>query len=271
MAICSRLGIQNFVPRSYIEQVQMMQLTQDFAEITDKARQHFTTGDDGIIDDHVIGASPARRLVFSSLPHRHSTDDSLLALATAQKPHRSITGWPTVSSDPTLSGCNNSPRKMPPAVQRVTPSQLSQELNASTAASPRDIEGIRCGKGSTLVLDHPGPGSSKTQSCASKIRTQSPKPNTNGTRTAFRRQNSTDSGYHRPSWVKDPDFWVPNRAASCDDHLLSVLKNVSDHLDAAVDELRVIGTRVQDSRSLFMGVAMGFFLGVVVTMVSARR
>lgn len=271
MAICSRLGIHNFVPRSYIEQVQMMQLTQDFAEITDKARQHFTTCEDSIIDDHVIGASPARRLMFNSLPHRHSTDDSLLGAAMAQKPQRSITGWTSSAPpDPGLSSSSHSPRKAPSNVQqRTAPSQLSLEINAA-AATQGETEALRSRKSSGNLLDRTGFG--KTPSSSARTRTASPKVAAPNARTAARRQTSIDSLSQRPSWVRDPDFWVPNKAASWDESSeVAMLKALHGCLESAVIDLHVIADKIPASSNVFMSAAAGFAAGVALTLLLVHR
>lgn len=272
MDICSRLGIQNFVPRSYIEQVQMMQLTQDFAEITDKARQHFTTGDDSIIDDHVIGASPARRLMFNSLPHRHSTDDSLLRAAMAQKPQRSIAGWTAPAPPAADPGtASSSPRNVPSMVpQRTAPSQLSLEINASAAASQADPETVRSRMNSGNLPDRTS--IAKGPNSAARTCVASPKPAMASSRTATRRQNSLDSVSQKPSWVKDPDFWVPNKTISgVDSAELAVLQNLNRSLDAAVTELHVIAGRASNNSQLFTSAAAGFAVGAALTLIMLHR
>eukprot|EP00892_Ulva_mutabilis_P001750 jgi/Ulvmu1/11576/UM079_0019.1 len=270
MSICSSLGIQNFMPRSYIEQVQMMKLTQDFAEITDKARQHFTVGDDVIIDDHVIGASPARRLVFNSMPHRHSTDDSLLSATTAQKPHRTITGW-TASApvDSGLGSSNQSPRKGAPAQQRPTASQLSLELNAAAVASPREADLLRSRRSSGNLLDRTGFG--KAPAMPAGVSVGSPQVAASNARSA-RRQHSIDSTAQRPSWVKDPEFWVPNKGPNMERNAeLAVLQKVHCSLEAAVLELHAIASTVQGSNTVMLGAAAGFAAGVALTLLSVWR
>lgn len=271
MNICSRMGIQNFVPRSYIEQVQMMQLTQDFAEITDKARQHFTVGDDVIIDDHVIGASPARKLMFNSMPHRHSTDDSLLGAAMAQKPQRTITGWTSSAPvDAGLTSSSQSPRKGAPAAQpRGPPSQLSLEINAAATASPRAVDGMRSHRSSGNLLDrtllnkHAAPPAGTGAA--------SPKAGTLNARSS-RKQNSIDSVAQRPAWVKDPDFWVPNKGPTVDRHAeLAVLQDLHCTVQAAVDELHAIAVKTHGSSTVLLGTAAGFAAGVALTLLSVWR
>ena len=268
MSICARLGIQNFVPRSYIEQVQMMQLTQDFAEITDKARQHFTVGDDVIIDDHVIGASPARRLMFNSLPHRHSTDDSLLSATMSQKPQRTITGWTaSTTADPGLIVSSHSPQKGTPAAQQRAPaSQLSLEINAAGIASPREVDILRSRRSSGNLLERTGIG--KAASSSARTRAGSPKAGGSNPRSS-RRQNSMDSVVQRPSWVKDPEFWVPNKGPSADQSAeLAVLQNLHSSLEAVVVQLHAIASNTKVHSSVLLGAAAGFAAGVALTYIS---
>lgn len=250
----------------------MMQLTQDFAEITDKARQHFTTGEDSIIDDHVIGASPARRLMFNSLPHRHSTDDSLLGAAITQKPQRSITGWTAPAPpDPALSSSSHSPRKAPSNVQqRTAPSQLSLELNTAAVASQSEAEPLRSHKSSGNLMERTGFG--KTPNSSARTRTASPIAAAPKPRAAARRLNSLDSLSCRPSWVRDPDFWVSNKAASGDESSeLAVLKSLHGCVEAAVTDLHVIADKIPASGNMFLSAAAGFAAGVALTLVLVNR
>lgn len=90
--VADALGVHTFASRSYIELVQLLQLTQEFSTITDKARAHFAVGEDVIIDDHVIGTSPARKLVKrNSSQMRHSADAALCT--SAPEPARQIFGF----------------------------------------------------------------------------------------------------------------------------------------------------------------------------------
>lgn len=75
--VCEQLGITTFVPRSYIEQVQLLQLTDDFAQMTEKARRHFTVVEGSALNEH---ASPPRLLLRTPQPSpsRHSVDGSML-------------------------------------------------------------------------------------------------------------------------------------------------------------------------------------------------
>eukprot|EP00775_Hariotina_reticulata_P011482 gene11482-11626_t len=54
------LGLQNFIPRSYIEQVQLSKLTQDFQTFTDDVRRRFSMSSTGAtqVPDDVYGSSP---------------------------------------------------------------------------------------------------------------------------------------------------------------------------------------------------------------------
>jgi hypothetical protein len=129
--VCEELGVKSFIPRSYIEQVQLLQLTQEFAQITDKARAHFEVGDDVIIDDHLIGCSPARKLnMGGGSLLRHSTDLSLRALS--MQPQRQAFGFPSVNLSGSAPVASDSAlqKPMPPC-----PGSLSRDLHALTMAS----------------------------------------------------------------------------------------------------------------------------------------
>jgi hypothetical protein len=170
MALCRRLGIDSFIPRSYIEQVQILRLTESFAEMTDKARRHFSVGDDVIIDDHVIGSSPARRLNALGPVNalRHSTDHFGAAAAVAaaaarmaSEPLKQALGWPTstaggAGASPAGSaavglGSRSDSRELPdghrasgPAALPSGPSQLSRDMEALS------LEGRRSGSSAAL-------------------------------------------------------------------------------------------------------------------------
>ena len=66
--MCDALGVTTFVPRSYIEQVQLLHLTEEFSTITAKARAHFDVGDDVIIDDHVRPSRSVKLVLAAATP-----------------------------------------------------------------------------------------------------------------------------------------------------------------------------------------------------------
>lgn len=65
LAVAKALKLSDYIPRSYIEQVQLSKLTTDFQQLTDDMRKRFSVDLDGrsVLDEGMYGASPS----FSSL------------------------------------------------------------------------------------------------------------------------------------------------------------------------------------------------------------
>ena len=120
--IADALGVRTFVSRSYIELVQLLRLTQEFANVSDKAREHF----DVIVDDHVIGSSPARKLVWNGAAHlRHSADATLRTVTS--EPQRTLVGFQPSRE----ASAVDSPRALP------TPRDADDDSLLQAAASVR--------------------------------------------------------------------------------------------------------------------------------------
>jgi hypothetical protein len=265
--LCDSLGIHNFIPRSYIEQVQLLRLTQEFATMTEQARKHFDVLDDSlIIDDHVIGASPARKLLHHSAGHlRHSTNSSLHSMCS--EPMRQMMGFKEGGSssidsprgvqrecnDKSLASAVASAARRP--VPRGAISREVQALNLEHGETPEDA--------STGCLPRRGSESRLHDSIPQRAE---PSLSAAG-KSAWHGSQDRDNKKHPV-----PGFgWCPNGKAP---DPVTVAMDLRADLKAVTRELRAVGQVFMTS--LLMGgavtaVAAGFALGVAVSLALFRR
>ena len=247
--ISDTLGISSFLPRSYIEQVQLLQLTQEFATLTDKARQHFDMHDDGvIIDDHVIGASPARKLLHHSTAHlRHSTDSPLRAVTSL--PQRQVVGF-----------------KEPPAATSLgSPSLgLRDENDASLAA-------MAAARG----LSAPAPGRISREVSALSIGRRSTSPEDGADALGTLPSDLVDPGTARKGDPSPLSLAAPpprpsasRRSAAAADATAAAIAELRGDVHALTQEVRE-AARLRSSAALAGGAlavaAAAFALGAAVT------
>lgn len=286
--LCDALGVTTFVPRSYIEQVQLLQLTEEFSTITDKARAHFDVGDDVIIDDHVIGTSPARQLVApNGSLLRHSTDSSLRALA--MEPQRQTFGFrPSAQVGPSGSGTpKRSGTKSPQRAQIPLHGSLSRDIQAlslegcqpaETGACVEDTAGARASQKPGGAVDGPSCSTSVQQrgrSALQCVETARGRERASGDTAAHQNGGTAGGGGHSDGApeASTPWFWERNRSAKGAD-AAAIAMDVRADIKAVAREVRTLAQSLDSS--LLVGVAgvaamAGCALGVAVTSMLLRR
>ena len=271
MDTCKELGIKAFVPRSYIEQVQILQLTDNFAQMTEKARRHFTVGDGSAMDDHVT-SSPTRGLLRTpqSSPSRHSVDGSLLTGAVPRSGNHLHTRWceSAVLSAPGrthegLAMCEEHGEMLLPALEN---SGQLRALSQDERTPADDVSMLWAPDRSSGV--HSALKSNGITSAAS------PAPQRAYGRVASGSQPSSTDGSLRPSLAgKAPSFWSPNKVPRSS-ATASALAAIQHDLQCITGELHTIAEntgRPHASSMPLCSLLLGLTAGVAITLALTRR
>lgn len=271
MDTCKELGIKTFVPRSYIEQVQILQLTDNFAQMTDKARRHFTVADGSAIDDHVT-SSPTRGVVRTPQcsPARHSVDGSVLVGAAPRSGNHLQSRWceSAVLSAPgrsheELAMCEENGEMLLPALEN------SGQLRALSQdeQTPADDASM------LWAPDRPS-GLHSALKANGITATASPAPHRAYGRMASSGQPSSTDGSLRPSLAgKAPSFWSPNKLSQ-PGATASALAAMQHDLKCITGELHMIAENTGGQQSTTVSLCsllLGLTAGVAVTLALTRR
>lgn len=269
MDTCNELGIKTFIPRSYIEQVQLEQLTDDFAQMTDKARRHFTVADGSVIDDHV-SSSPTSGLLHTPQcsPSRHSVDGSMLTGGIAGSGHHLQHRWRESASMSApgrslegLAMCEENDELLLPALEN------SGQLRALSQDERMPVEDA-----SRLWAPDRPAGGNRALKPNSITSTASPAPpRTSG--WVQSRPSSIDGSVRPSLGSKGPAFWSPNKLPR-PGATASALAIMQRELKSITGELHVIAENTSRQYVTSMSVCsvlVGLTAGVAVTLAFTRR